>query len=480
MSKDYETIIGLEIHAELSTESKAFCGCGYHFGSEVNTECCPVCIGLPGALPVLSKKVVDYALKIGLAAGCTINKQSSFFRKNYFYPDLPHGYQITQADLPICEGGKIEFYHQGEKRSVRLIRIHLEEDTAKLVHDDSFEGTLLDFNRCGVPLIEIVSEPDLRSPEEVKDYLDAVRMLLGTLDICNTQMQEGTIRCDVNVSVRPVGQEAFGTRVEMKNVSTFSGAMQAVAYESARQIKLLEEGKTFAQETRRWDENKGESHPMRLKETAADYRYFPEADLTPLVVDDEWIEGVKKNLPELPVPKYERYLERGIGKAEAKMLLEFPDRAAFFESAATGTVSSNKNLKNLANWIFGPVSAISKKTAVAFEDSKLKPGDLCDILTMVEQKRINIDAGRLVMEEIFTSGGTAEEVVKKLSLEQVSDEGALKQLVSEVLAANEKSIEDYRNGKKNAFTFLVGQCMKASKGKGNPQVVNELLKAALD
>ena len=477
MHPKYETVIGLEIHAELSTKTKAFCDCAYSFGGEVNTQCCPGCTGMPGTLPMLNKMVVEYALKIGLATNCMINQVSRFDRKQYFYPDLAKGYQVTQADIPLCQDGTLEFYHKGEKRSVRLARIHMEEDTAKLLHGDAFQGTLLDFNRCGVPLIEIVSEPDLRSAEEAKDYLEAVRMLLGALDICNCQMQEGTIRCDVNVSVRPHGQSAYGTRVEMKNVNTFSGAMLAIEYEAARQITLIEAGQPFSQETRRWDEHSGVSVPMRTKENAADYRYFPDCDLMPVVVDDTWIKGVRQALPELPVAKFERYRGMGVADAESWLLVESAEKAAFFERCME---IGGGTAKNTANWILGPLMGRLHKAFLSIQDSPVPPVRLCEMLAMIERGTISNDAGKTVLDELFANGGTAAEIVERLSLAQVSDEGELRELVEDVVAQNEKSVADYRNGKSNAFGFLVGQCMKASKGKGNPQMINQLLRAILD
>ena len=474
---NYETVIGLEIHAELSTKTKAFCACEYSFGGKVNTQCCPGCIGLPGTLPVLNKAVVDYTLKIGLATGCKINKTSRYDRKNYFYPDLAKGYQVSQFDIHLCQDGYVEFYHNGEKRRVRLSRIHIEEDTAKLLHDANFKGTLINFNRSGVALIEIVSEPDLRSAQEVKDYLEAVRVLLGTLDICNCRMQEGVIRCDINVSVRPFGQKEYGTRVEMKNVNTFSGALQAVEYESARQIGLLEQGKSFGQETRRWDDAKGISMPMRTKEGAADYRYFPEPDLVPLVVSDEWIDEVRSSLPELPVAKFERYRELGISEADSRLLAEHPDKAGYFEKCAQiGSVS----LKTTVNWIIRELAACLNKFSVSIEDSPVSPEDLCSIISMVEQGVISNDSGKRVLDEMFAKGGSPEKIVQDLSLAQVSDKDQLKKIVEAVLNDNAQSVEDYKNGKSNAFKYLVGQCMKASKGKGNPQIFNELLRELLD
>ena len=474
---EYEIVVGLEVHAELSTKTKAFCSCEYHFGGEVNTQCCPGCIGMPGTLPVLNKTFVDYALKLGVATNCEINKISKFDRKSYFYPDLARGYQVTQADIPICQNGALEFYHKGAKHAVRLTRIHIEEDTAKLLHDNMFKGTLLDFNRSGVALLEIVSEPDMRSAEEVKDYLEALRTMLSTLDICSCRMQEGAIRCDVNVSVRPFGQAEYGTRVEMKNVSTFSGALQVVEYESARQIELLESGSEIDRETRRWDEDKCVTLPMRSKENAADYRYFPESDLVPLVVDDEWIDRIRESLPELPMAAYERYLCLGVPDAESWLLVDNADKAAFFDACAE---IADVSPRTLANWILGPVTAWLTKTAVSIDDAPISTDDLCSIITMVERGTISNDAAKKVLDEIFTNGGRPDEIVKKLSLEQVSDEGELRTLVQGVLDENAKSIEDYKNGKSNAFAYLMGQCMKASKGKGNPQLLTNLLREFLD
>ncbi|MCL2357245.1 MAG: Asp-tRNA(Asn)/Glu-tRNA(Gln) amidotransferase subunit GatB [Defluviitaleaceae bacterium] len=507
----YETVIGLEIHTELSTKTKAFCACEYKFGGEVNTQCCPGCAGMPGALPVLNKRVVDYAMKMGLACGCKINKTSAFDRKNYFYPDLPGGYQVTQNFTPICEGGGVEFFHAGEKRTARLTRIHIEEDTAKLLHGDAFDGTLIDFNRAGVPLIEIVTEPDFRSGEEVKDFLESLRTLLLTLDICNCKMQEGAIRCDINVSVRPAGQAEYGTRVEMKNVNTFSGAILAIEYEASRQIEIINGGGQIFQETRRWDEQREESVLMRSKENAADYRYFPEANLVQLVVSDDWIAEISAEMPELPIPKLERYKSLGVPAAESHMLIEQVSKARFFEAA----VAAGANPKNAAVWTMGHITARLNKVGMAISDAPVTPADLAAVLEMIAAKKISIDSGKLVIDEVFDTrarlagnghrgqeseaahsleAGRAEtadsaevadsietvgEIVERLSLAQVSDEGEIKKLVAEILAANEKSVEDYKNGKKNAFAFLVGQCMKASKGKANPQVVNELIREAL-
>lgn len=477
----YETIIGLEVHAELSTKTKAFCRCEYKFGGEVNTQCCPGCSAMPGALPVLNKQVVDYAMKMGLAAGAKINKISRFDRKNYFYPDLPGGYQVTQNFVPICEGGEVEFFHGGEKRKARLTRIHMEEDTAKLLHGDAFDGTLIDFNRAGVPLIEIVTEPDFRSGEEVRDFLESLRTLLLTLDICNCKMQEGAIRCDINVSVRPKGQKEYGTRVEMKNVNTFSGAILAIEFEAKRQIEILQNGGKLFQETRRWDEQLEQSVGMRTKEDAADYRYFRDPNLVPLVVSDEWIAEISAALPELPIPKLDRYKSLGVPTAESHMLIEQVDKSRFFEAA----IALGANPKNAAIWTMGHITARLNKVGMAIADAPVSPADLAAVLEMVAAKKISIDSGKLVIDEIFDAHERGEkpddpnEIVQKKSLAQVSDAGEIKKLVEEVLAANEKSVTDYKNGKQNAFAFLVGQCMKASKGKANPQVVNELIREAI-
>jgi aspartyl-tRNA(Asn)/glutamyl-tRNA(Gln) amidotransferase subunit B len=432
---------------------------------------------MPGALPVLNKKVVEYAVKMGLATGCTINQISKQDRKNYFYPDLPKAYQISQFDIPLCVGGRVEFYHDGEKRTVRLTRIHIEEDAGKLLHEDVFKGTLVDFNRCGVPLIEIVSEPDIRSSAEAKDYLEAVRMLLASLDICDCRMQEGSIRCDINVSVRPEGQKEYGTRVEMKNVNTFSGAMRAIEYESKRQIEVLEAGGTIDQETRRWDDLNGVNILLRSKEDAHDYRYFPEPDLLPIVIDDAWLEEIKASIPELPLAKYERYRALGIPEFEAWLLVDSIEKAEFFEQCIEiGGIS----LKTAANWITGDVTALLNAKNLPIEKSPVSPEALCKILGMVENNKISLNAGKTVLNEIFEQGGEPTEIVSRLSLAQVSDEAELMALAREVLAENEKSVADYKNGKSNALGFLVGQCMRRSKGKGNPQILNKLLKELLD
>ena len=476
MNDNFETVIGLEIHTELSTKTKAFCSCEYKFGGEVNTQCCPGCVGLPGTLPVLNKMVVEYALKMGLATNCRINKVSDHFRKSYFYPDLAKGYQVTQAVVPICQHGHLEFYHKGEKRSVRLTRIHIEEDTAKLLHDDSFSGTLLDFNRSGVALIEIVSEPDLRSSEEAKDFLEALKMLLVTLGICSGHMQDGVIRFDVNVSVRPKGQKEYGTRVEMKNVNTFSGALLAIDYEANRQIELIKKGIKFPQETRRWDEHKCISISMRSKESAAEYMYFPEADLVPLVVSDEWIEDVKKSLPVLPIEKFEKYRELGVSEKESWSLVENSEKASYFESCIK---LGKSQPKTVSNWLFSVLTARLNKSVISISECPVTPKMLCEILQLIEDGIISNDAGKTVIDEIFANGGSPADVVNRLSLTQVSDENQLRQLIGGVLESNAKSVEDYKNGKSNAFAFIVGQCMKASKGKANPQIVNKILREIL-
>jgi len=436
---------------------------------------------MPGTLPELNKAVAEYAIKIALATKSRINKISRFDRKNYFYPDLSKGYQVTQHFVPLCEDGVLEFYHKGEKHSIRLSRIQIEEDTAKLLHGESFKGTLLDFNRCGVPLIEIISEPDLRSAEEAKDYLEGVRMLLGSLDICNCRMQEGTIRCDVNVSVRPAGQAEYGTRIEIKNINSFSGAMLAIEYESNRQIKSLEAGEALNQETRRWDDAKNISVLMRSKENATDYRYFPESDLTALEVSSEWINQIKDSLPELPVAKFERYKNMGIAEADCWLLVENSDKAEYFEQCLKiGGVAP----KITVNWIIGDLTARLNKNSIAIlsENPPVSPNDLCCIIGMIEKGVISNDSGKKILDEMFAgnnSGENPEEIVQRLSLAQVSDEDELRRLVTDVVNANQKSAEDYKNGKSNAFGYLVGQCMKASKGKGNPQVINKILREIL-
>lgn len=471
----YEAVIGLEVHAELSTESKIYCSCSAKFGSDINTHTCPVCTGMPGALPVLNKQVVHYAAKMGLATGCKINKLCKADRKNYFYPDLPKAYQISQFDVPICENGEVFFYVNGEKKSCRLERIHFEEDAGKLLHDE-IDGTVVDFNRCGVPLIEMVTRPDLRSSAEAKEFLEMIKTTLSYLNICDCKMEEGSIRCDVNVSIRPEGSTEFGTRVEMKNINTFSGAVRAIDYEVARQIEVLENGGTINQETRRWDDVKLKNTVMRTKEDAQDYRYFPDPDLIAVEIDDNWFKQIESEIPELPISRYERYLnEYKLTAREARQLMDSYSKATLLDTSAKLLIENKIKPKAAANWILSDISKYLNEKEIELENTKITAQKLVDLICLIENNTISGAAGKKVLIQLFETDETVREIVKRLGLEQVSDEGVLLEIVKNVLAANPKSIEDYKAGKKNVFGFLVGQCMKASKGQGNPRSINALL-----
>lgn len=473
----YEPVIGLEVHAELSTKTKIFCGCSAKFGADINTHCCPVCTGMPGSLPVLNRQVVHYAAKMGLATNCRVNRVCKSDRKNYFYPDLPKAYQISQFDVPICEDGRVDFYVDGEKKSCRFERIHFEEDAGKLVHDEG-EGTIVDFNRCGVPLIEMVTRPDLHSSAEAKEFLEMIKTTLSYLQICDCKMEEGSIRCDINVSIREKGSDKLGTRVEMKNVNTFSGAVRAIDYEIQRQIDVLEAGGTITQETRRWDDVKLKNFVMRTKEDAQDYRYFPDPDLIAVEIDEAWMQQIASEIPELPLSRYERYVDEvGLTPKEARQLMDSFEKATLMDdAAATGRVPA----KLIANWILSDISKYLNDKQVELSDTKLTAAKLVDMIEMIEKNVISGNAGKKVLVRLFETDESAEEIVEALGLKQVSDEGAIQKLIDEVLAANEKSVNDYKNGKKNAMGFLVGQCMKASKGKANPKMINQMLAKTLN
>jgi len=472
---NYEIVIGLEVHAELCTATKIYCGCKNAFGAEVNSNCCPVCTGMPGTLPTLNEKVVDYAITAGHALHCKINRISKQDRKNYFYPDLPKAYQISQFDVPLCEDGYVDVIvdDSGATKRVGITRIHIEEDAGKLLHHESFEDTLVDFNRCGVPLIEVVSEPDLRSAQDAKAYLETLRSILVYIGVTDGKMQEGSIRCDVNVSVRPEGSAQLGTRCEMKNVNTFSGAMRAIEYESRRQMELIEAGGTVTQETRRWDDDKGVNVLMRSKEDAHDYRYFPEPDLGVIAVARERVDALKASLPELPNAKLLRYMrEWGLPRFDAGLLVENPEKAAFFEACtALGTAPA----KAVSNWLLGDVSRILNEKHWSLCDTRLTPEGLCGMVAMIEGSEISNTAGKTVLEEMLLHGKAPAEVVKEKGLGQISDTGALEAVAREVLASNAGAVEQYKAGKTNVLGFLVGQCMKASKGQGNPALLRELL-----
>lgn len=475
---NYETIIGLEVHAELSTKTKAFCNCKNEFGGEVNTNCCPVCMGYPGALPVLNKKVVEYAVKAGLALNCEISLYSKTDRKNYFYPDLPKAYQISQYDQPLCKNGKIKIEVDGQEKYIGITRIHIEEDAGKLIHGtESEDYSLVDFNRSGVPLIEIVSEPDIRSPLEARLYLEKLKGILEYLEISDCKMQEGSLRCDANISIRPVGQKEFGVKTEIKNMNSMKSLQRALEYEEERHKKILSEGGTIVQETRRWDESKGITVSMRTKEQAHDYRYFPEPDLVPIVLDEAWIEDLRKALPELPDDKKKRFVEEyGIPDYDASVLTLTKDLSSFFEACAKG----HKNPKAISNWVMGEVLRIIKEKELDIKDINIKPEGLRKLVDLVDEAVLSSTGAKQVFEEMFKTGKDPETLVDQLGLRQISDEVAMVELVKQVISENQKSVEDYKKGKTNALGYLVGQCMKASKGKGNPQIINKILRDMLN
>lgn len=475
---DYEIVIGLEVHAELSTKSKIYCSCKNAFGLEVNTQCCPICSGLPGTLPTLNEKVLEYAVKMGHALNCSINRICKQDRKNYFYPDLPKAYQISQFDVPLCEHGYLDVLVDMEQKRIGVTRIHIEEDAGKMLHSDNFSGSLVDFNRCGVPLIEIVSEPDMRSSKEAKAYLDAIKSILQYLDISDCKMQEGSIRCDVNVSVMKKGATEFGTRCEMKNVNSFSGAVRSIEFEAKRQIKIIEAGGVITQQTRRWDDAKGESFLLRSKEDAHDYRYFPEPDLLTIVLEQDYVDEIKRSIPELPNAKLLRYVkDYSLPPTDALLIVESLEKVELFEkSVALGQVSP----KLISNWILGDISKHLNETGETIDQTHVNPNLLVELLSLIEQGKISNAGGKQVFEEMLVTDFSPEQIVAKKGLAQISDQSALEAIVSQVLANNQKSLDDYKNGKTNAMGFLLGQCMKVSKGQGNPALMKEILQKSID
>ena len=474
---EYETVVGLEVHAELNTKTKIYCNCRNAFGLEVNTQICPICTGMPGTLPTLNEKVVEYAVKMGHATNCSINNVCKQDRKNYFYPDLPKAYQISQADIPLCEHGYVDIMLNGEEKRIGINRIHIEEDAGKMLHDEAFKGSLVDFNRCGVPLIEIVSEPDMRSSEEAKAYLDTLKSILQYLDISDCKMEQGSIRCDVNVSVRPKGSAEFGKRVEMKNVNSFSGAMRAIDYEANRQIEALERGEEIFQETRRWDDQKGQNFLLRSKEDAQDYKYFPEPDLPPIEISEETIEEIRSAMPELPEQKKRRYIdELGLPEYDTSILTSDKAYVSLFEE----TLALCDSPKDVANWIMGEVMKLLNDTATLPENMQLSPKDLAAVIHMVKSGKINRGTGKTVLEKVFTEGVDPEKYVADNNLAQITDLSALRPVIEEVIAANEKSVTEYKSGKTQAIGYLMGQAMRALKGKAPAQEVQKLLHEILD
>lgn len=474
---EWEIVMGLEVHTELATKTKIFCGCSTEFGGEPNTHVCEICSGMPGTLPLLNKRVVEFAIRTGVATNCTITQNNKFDRKNYFYPDLPKAYQISQLYLPICRNGYIEVNTKdGEKKKIGIHEIHMEEDAGKLIHDEFEDCTLVDYNRCGVPLLEIVSEPDFRSAEEVIDYLSKLRAILQYTGVSDCKMQEGSLRADVNLSVRPKGQAEFGTRTEMKNLNSFHAIERAIAYEAQRQIELIEDGEKVVQETRRWDDNKGYSYAMRSKEDAQDYKYFPEPDLPPIEISDEQIEEIKSTMPELPEEKRERYLnELGLPEYDTGIITGDIALVKFFES----TLEKCDSPKDVANWIMGEVMKLLNDNATLTENNPLKPEALAAVINMVKSNKINRGTGKKVLEKVFTDGVDPEKYVEENNLAQVTDLSALRPIIEQVIAENEKSVSEYKAGKTQAMGYIMGQAMRALKGKAPAQEVQKILKEIL-
>ncbi|MCI9178238.1 MAG: Asp-tRNA(Asn)/Glu-tRNA(Gln) amidotransferase subunit GatB [Clostridia bacterium] len=472
MSKeDYEIVVGLEVHAELSTKTKIFCSCPTEFGAEPNTHVCPVCMAMPGALPVLNEKVVEYAVKAGLATNCTITRQSKNDRKNYFYPDLPKSYQISQFDKPLCEHGQITIGEEGEEKTIGITRIHIEEDAGKLNHNEFGSGSLVDLNRAGVPLIEIVSEPDMRSSKEAESYLRKIKSILEYIEVSDCKMQEGSLRADVNVSVRKKGAKEFGTRTEMKNMNSFRSIVRAIEYEAQRQIEVLEEGGKINQETLRWDDVSGKTFSMRDKEDAQDYRYFPEPDLVAIKLSEEYIQNIQNHLPELPESRKKRYLEEhGLTKKEAKMLTASKYMSNMFED----TLAICKNSKAVANWLLSDVSRILNEKELEPEQIPFTAENLAKMVILIDKGTISSAIGKKVLEELFEAPKDPEEIIKEKGWIQISDEGAIKEVVLKILENNPQSIIDFKAGKDRALGFLVGQAMKETKGKANPKMLNEM------
>jgi aspartyl-tRNA(Asn)/glutamyl-tRNA(Gln) amidotransferase subunit B len=473
----FEPVIGLEVHAQLNTDTKIFCGCATRFGAPPNTQVCPVCLGMPGVLPVLNRKVVDYTLRMALTTNCRIAPLSRFARKNYFYPDLPKNYQISQYELPIAEHGWVEIELEGQTKRIGITRIHMEEDAGKLIHDPQRPVSLVDYNRTGTPLMEIVSEPDLRSPEEAGAYLRLLRALIRWIDIGDGNMEEGSFRCDANVSIRPAGETQLGTRTELKNLNSFKHVEKALRYEIARQTEILLEGGRVVQETRLWDPDKGSSFSMRGKEEAHDYRYFPDPDLLPLAIDAAWIEAVHSDLPELPVQRKARFIERfELSAYDAGVLTASRELADYFELC----LKDFDDPKTVANWIMGPLLGLLKAQEKEVEASPVTAQHLAALLKLIDSGRINAKIGKTVFDEMALSGRSPEEIVQAKGWAQVSDSGALSTAIDAVLAANPAEVERYRKGEAKLLGFFVGQVMRATKGQANPQLLNQLLKEKLD
>jgi aspartyl-tRNA(Asn)/glutamyl-tRNA(Gln) amidotransferase subunit B len=472
----YEPVIGLEVHAQMLTETKIFCNCSAKFGSEPNTQTCPVCIGMPGVLPVLNRKALEFAVRTGLATGCAISHYSRFARKNYFYPDLPKGYQISQYELPICEHGHIAIVAGAAVREIGITRIHMEEDAGKNIHEDGGNFSYVDLNRAGVPLMEIVSEPELKSPQEAVEYMKKLRAVLRYLGVCDGNMEQGSLRCDANVSVRPAGSSELGVKVEIKNINSFKFVEKALDYEIRRQIKALEDGQKIIQETRLWNTERGVTESMRGKEEAHDYRYFPEPDLVPIIAEKEWIDGIRASLPELPDVKRERFVnEYSLAGADADLLVSEKAMADWFELA----VRAGGQPKVVSNWMKGELVRMLNEEGRSFDECPLKPEQLAGMLKLIDAGTISGKIAKTVFDEIYRTGRDAEDIVREKGLVQISDSDEIEKAVDDVIAKSPSEVERFRAGEEKLAGFFVGQVMKLTKGKANPRMVNELLKKKL-
>ncbi|MED5017236.1 Asp-tRNA(Asn)/Glu-tRNA(Gln) amidotransferase subunit GatB [Paenibacillus chibensis] len=475
-SSKYETVIGLEVHVELRTHSKIFCGCSTEFGAPPNTHTCPICLGHPGVLPVLNKQAVEYAIKAAMAINCEIADVSKFDRKNYFYPDSPKAYQISQYDQPIGQNGWIDIEVDGKTKRIGITRLHLEEDAGKLTHIDGGYASLVDFNRVGTPLVEIVSEPEISSPEEARAYLEKLRAIMQYCEVSDVKMEEGSMRCDANISIRPFGQKEFGTRAELKNMNSFRGVLKGLEYEEYRQAEILDDGGVVVQETRRWDEAQGKTLSMRGKEEAHDYRYFPDPDLVKVYIDQEWKDRIQATIPELPDARKERYTtEYGLPSYDAEVITSSKPIADLFEDSLKYT----KDAKSVSNWIMGELLGYLNSSNLEFSEVKLTGHGLGEMIGLIEKGTISTKIAKTVFKEMLESGKLPKQIVEEKGLVQISDEGAIKSIVEQVVAANPQSVEDYRAGKQKAIGFLVGQVMKESRGKANPAIVNKLLEEVL-
>lgn len=476
---DYEIVIGLEVHSELKTKSKIFCGCSTEFGAEQNTNVCPVCLGLPGVLPVVNEKVIEFAIKAGLALNCEILPFSKFDRKNYYYPDLPKNFQTSQYDLPIAVNGYLDIEVNGKQKRIGITRIHMEEDAGKLVHAGSIatsDYSLVDYNRTGVPLIEIVSEPDIRSPEEAKAYLEKLKAILQYIDVSDCKMEEGSLRCDANISLRPRGSDKFGTKTEIKNLNSFKMVQKGLEYEAARHEEILEDGGKIIQETRSWDDTKGVTVSLRSKEQAHDYRYFPEPDLVPIVIDPAKIEEIKKSLPELPDARRSRLMgDYGLSSYDAGVITSSRPMADYFDE----TIKLGVDAKTAANWIMGELSKHLNNANIEIDKCPVTPEKLAALIRLIDKGTISNKIAKTVFEEIWSTGKDAEVIVKEKGMIQISDASEIISIVEKVIADNPQSVADYRAGKEKAIGFLVGQIMKQTKGRANPEMVNKLLRERL-